>query len=342
MNRVVVLALLLAAAGYPTYPIRAPAFSTLFRLQLTYDDNPFRYSGDDREAFRNSQYPERFPFRSLDDLELGISASLRYRYRLQSSSGFIRLRAKTHQYVSNPDKSYGLAELEFGQELWQDSRLEVSSFYMPNFLIRYYRNPEDEGSEYVGCRFSEHLLGLGLVQRIGRLSIGPVYRYEGDDYSRPFDFYDTKAHRFGGAFSLALAKGFEVGAEYERKLARAIGPVPDISYGQHGFELWASSRPARLRRLSFDAKYGMRHRNYTTENPAEVDPSHLDRTDDLAELGFELGYRLGAAKVMARYELEWREVTAPHRERIEDIKEYRRSLFTVGLVLSSTLWEVEE
>jgi len=297
---------------------------------LVYADNLFQYSTSDLEAFRHRSEPARFPIRTTDDLAAALEFSLGRRFRVLGRGTLVSLRTRLHGYFSNPAKSYGALTVYASQGLTPTSRTSLSYLYMPNYLIRSFPDPTRAG-EYTACTFSEHLVTVRLRQRLGTITLEPRYRFEVDVYARPFQHYDTRAHRPGAELGWELLRGLNVTVDYEYKLASAKGPVPDISYRQHCGELRVLTRPRRLSRVSFEAGLSLAQRTFTTANSGAVDPGHAGRVDWLEGISTELRYQLAGAAVVVGYELEWRDVTSPWSERIEDIKEYRAGRLSIGV-----------
>ncbi|UCG41955.1 MAG: hypothetical protein JSU73_08685 [candidate division WOR-3 bacterium] len=315
----------------------APRLSSYYKLVLTYDTNVFRYSDSDLDSFRISINPDRFPVRSADDLDAALSAGLKYRFKQGRRFGHLGARFKSHLYVSNQDKSYGLGAVEASVPAWSGARCRAEFIWMPGYLIRYYRPAGQD--DYRACRFTEFLVRAEATQELWRLSLTPYYAFEVDDYLSLFDYYDTRAHRPGVRVGFEVVRGLDLAAEYGLKLASARGPVPDISYLQYGFRVWVSSRPKNLDRLSFGASYGHEMRTFTTENSGELDPSHAGREDLIEDVELEVGYRLGNVKLVLAYQLAWREAFSPYSERIEDIKQYGQNRVSLGAVVTPGLGE---
>jgi hypothetical protein len=324
---------LLVALGVAQPVVRPLARTDWYaRVEAGYDDNLFRYSDSDLELFRNGAEPQRFPFRSADDLGLSVAGGMKYRYARGRDWGHLWLRTRLQGYTSNWQKAFGWASLELVQRVWPGGRLEAGVLWMPGFLVRHYR-ARGAGSEYRECRFAEYLGTVGLRQRIGRVTVNPEYGYELDDYLPLFDYYDTRAHRGRLDVGYEVLRGLDVEAGYRLKLARARGPVPDVSYDEHGLRVSVRTRPGRWPRLELTARYGFDRRSYTTADP-ENDPAHAGRVDLVSEAGVEVGWRLDGVRLVLGYALDWREAASPWLETIDDIKQYRRGVLTLGAVFS--------
>jgi hypothetical protein len=311
---------------------RASDLTARYQFGVVYDDNPYEYSRSDLELFRQRVNPARFAIRTSDDLHLDMGGQLAWRYRAFGHHGSVTVRTRMHGFLSNWEKSYGSVGGELGQTVCDGGRLTASYTNLPNYLIRYYRNPATaDTSDYAACRFAEHLAGARFRQQFGALTLEPRYAYEMDDYVAPFDHYDTKAHRVGGQVGFDLAANFEVRGDYEWKHATAKGPTPDASYDQHRGDVTIVTRPRSLRQFSVEAGYSLARRRYTTRNPGSVDPSHAGRSDNIEGAHVSLGYDLSQFTLRAGYDFEWRTVSSDYISQIEDIKDYRAGRLTLGV-----------
>jgi hypothetical protein len=306
------------------------------KLDLAYDDNIFEYSPSDIDGFRLRTAPNRYPFRSVDDLGATAGFNLTWRFRSLRRPAVLELRARLRQQFSNWERSWGTLALDATQGLWPDARLTAGYLYLPEYLIRYYRDPAlGASADYVACSFAEHLAGIRLRQRFGNFALTPGFRYEIDDYRPTFGYYDTRAIRPGIGLDWQVGRGSTVGLDYELKLASARGPVPDISYRQHAAGIRLRTSPTRHDRLRFDAAYRFAHRRFTTTNSPGLDPAHAGRTDITESVDLELRYRLGSPVLVCGYGFEWRETDAPASDRIDDVKDYRANRVRLGIELDS-------
>ncbi len=304
-------------------------WSSSFNINVEYDNNIFYLSPADLQKFRLSEIPARFPYYSADDIDWKITAGLRGSY---SANTIFGLRFRLHQYIINQEKSYGLVNARIQQQAGNIVKFVISYTWLPNYLIRYYPDPEIKGS-YFPCRFGEHLFGIDLQRRFGTFRITPGYRFEIEDYLKKFDYYDTKAHRFSTEFQWRPVKNMNLHFDYQFKIARAKGMVPDISYDQHQFEITLGTRPRAFSRFGIEVGYQFCHREYTTDNPITIDLYHYGRIDETQTITANSDYQLKFCTLILKYQLEWREVTSPYNEEIDEIKDYRVNRISFGINL---------
>lgn len=318
----VMLFLFLAAAGQG-----ADLWYIVWETDVKYNNNIFLFSPSDIDAFRQRQNPARFPYSSLDDVDVGLSGVLRW----AGAGNFTpQLGLKLHQFLMNPEKSYGLVTCRIKQDLGRVGVAKLSLVWVPNYLIRYYRDRTVKTAErYAACRFSEYLFGFGFERQFGPFNLQPEYSFEIDDYIVPFEYYDTRAHRTGISIDWRPWSNFTLSGEYKFKWARAKGPAPDISYDEQRLGFQVITKPRRFNRFGINAGYNWAYRRYT----ATEDEMHAGRVDETQEITVGAEYRLKPVTLSFTYQLEWREVSSPYQNEIDEIKNYRVSTFSLGMRL---------
>uniref|UniRef100_A0A7V3PT99 DUF3570 domain-containing protein n=1 Tax=candidate division WOR-3 bacterium TaxID=2052148 RepID=A0A7V3PT99_UNCW3 len=299
-----------------------------FTSDLTYDQNIFYLSPSDLEKYRQRTEPLKFPYHSADDLTLMLDVELTARF---SKLTILKTSFRIHNYASNQEKSYGLFRLRMEQQVGERSRIAGYYSWLPNYLIRYYRAGNSQ--QYSPCRFGEQIAGVNYRLQLGTFAIGPGYQIEFYNYIAPFEYYDTRAHRFNGNLNWQPKNNLKLQAEYYFKIAQAKGPLPDISYSEHNISLELATRPRRFTRFGINTGYQYSYRYYTTPNSPSADPYHASRVDQIQNISITADYLFNSFTVYFQYEFEWREVDSPYREQIEEIKNYRTNRVGAGVKL---------
>ncbi len=252
-------------------------YSISANLNICYDDNIFEYSKKYLDEFMQATNPERFPFETYDDLYTN------YRFDLLIRNKFISQHTTTfnfnftgYNYFVNKHKDYLIVSTRIRQSFGKFA-IRFGYVMMPGYLIRYYRDPL--GTNYIGCEFTEHLFTIKTNLKLKPLDFGAIIGYEFDDYIENFDVYDSKAIRIGPFFDFSLFRVFDLKSNYEFKSSGAKGPVPDISYIQHRFNLNPVLKMHFPKFSKISIEYQCRYRIFTTEVSPILDSPHSGRID---------------------------------------------------------------
>lgn len=300
------------------------------QINTIYDNNIYLYSPDYIADFKEQIHPYRFPINTYDDFITNINLSLRIPYAKSSN---IYLYYKQYLYTMNAEKSYQIVSMTISQNISNNLKSKVSCLFLPQYLIRYYRDPLGPVTRYIGCTFTEYLFTFALEYNLSNIKLNPFIRYEIDNYKKNFNFYDGEAFRFGLTLTMPI-KFINITVQAERKLNDAMGPVPDISYNQNSYQLSLTS-PLFQEKLSLNISGGYQTRVYTTGNPFVMDPFHKDRNDKILSAGIGLNYRLSKKiQLSLEYEKEKRSVKTPYNINIEDIKDYQAERISLGIRLN--------
>jgi len=300
-----------------------PRFSSSLECSCTYDNNIFYLSPGDLTEYRQGLAPARFPFPSADDIDITVISRVAAKF---ANFFVLKLALTGHQFLVNQEKSYGVIRCQLEQKAGVRGKFLFFFVWLPNYLIRYYR--EFNRGNYYPCRLGERVIGFDFDYDWPRVNSRLGYALEADNYSKPFAYYNTLAHRIDVRLNWHLSNNFNVTTGYNFKLAQAKGPIPDISYLEHSIKINVSSSPLVFNRLRVDAGYEFTPRRYTTTLLA--DRYHYQRTDQVQLISVQGNYRFPDFVLFLRFELEWREVASPYQQEIEEVKDYRAHRLTLG------------
>ncbi len=315
-------------------------YSYRFTTDFIYDNNVFSYSDQYIDDFVNSVRPYRFPFETYDDLIVGSNLQLYLRNKFfdQKTTTF-DIKVAPKYYVSNNQKNY--LSLSFGlRQSFGKSALKLSFQTIPNYLIRYYKDPQVQNTEYIGCEVSYHSLA-------GKLSVKPKpsirlelrYKRGWDDYISVFDLYDASYHSINLGSQIGINERLALWIGYGYKslkndsasIATGLEPTPDGSYNQHilSSEIKLEVNTLVPTRIKLDYTYGFK--NFVTEFTA--DSIHFGRQDHTHKLstGADLKMFIG---MYLRLSLlwQWRNATSGISPvDIDRIKDYTKYKIGAGL-----------
>lgn len=301
------------------------------KIKFAYDDNIFKYSKKYLNEFISNIHPERFPFDTYDDFYTN------YEFKLLMRNKFVGKYTTTfnfifngYNYLINRQKDYFFVITGIRQSLGRWA-IKIEYLYLPSYLIRYYQIPN--GTQYIGCEFSEKLLFVKTAFRIKPdKELGISLGYEIDDYIENFNSYDAKAIRSNLYMDFVISRMVGSKIAYEFKSSQAKGPIPDISYDQHLINLKNTFNIGfpRLSELIF--AYQMKYRIYTTEVSPIIDTPHSGRNDITQRFSLEIKFPvLPSLYVNWEYCYEFRRAHSNLYPEIGDYKDYNKWVAKGGL-----------
>ncbi len=305
------------------------------RLGFNYDSNLYKYSYDEMNEYKSGLIPQKYPIKSADDLEMRFSmtGSLKRSFSKYLNGDF-SFSVSSVSYQNNKFKSYWSFR---GNFLFRISEWKTITRFelLPNYTIRYYRPLGS--SNYVPCEFSRQRVEFLMGREVGKggeiaTSIGYFY----DNYIAEFDYYDSHNFTVSLNTSFSLAKYFKPPFAYRYTNSMANGPIPDISYYQHEFDLGVSLIPKIKRVRSLLVEFGYSNRRYKTENSPLIDPFHSGRVDNTYQLAVGSEVRLGLGSyALIKLSREWRNSRSENFGDIQEYKNYEKWRF--GLTISQKL-----
>lgn len=303
-------------------------------LSFEYDDNIFLYSQSYLNDFMNQNRAYRFPFRTYDDLITRLNLNLQFPYQINKKLNNLSINYRQYLYLMNTQKSYQLISLNNSYQISKPVSFQIGYLFLPNYLIRYYRNPLGTSTDYIGCIFTEHLISFNLRYRLPKITLSPFFQYEIDDYIKNFNYYDGSALRYGVNTTLRYFNLVDISLKLMRKQLSAQGPIPDISYNENKYSInLIPNFSTSLFNIDIGFEYSQRY--FTTENSFAIDPFHAGRSDHKYNLNFRFTYNLSKNfQLFIGYENEQRKVNTPYQVDIEEIKDYNNNKYILGITFN--------
>ncbi|MCK4595252.1 hypothetical protein KAT73_00595 [candidate division WOR-3 bacterium] len=287
--------------------------------QISYEDNIFHYSDEHINDYKQGVNLYRYPFYSIDDAISTTKVSLKNRFKGTT----LNLHLTNHHFFMNKEKSYILFNINLWRRLFNNAFVQVGLKYIPSYLIRYMYG--DNSQNYVPCEYKQSIVQIRTGYNIDLFSLSGYIERQLDDYYEHFDYYDTKAWRFGLKLHLKSIYDFSPSFSYRFKSAVAKEEDPDISYREHRFRIKLSKK---IIRTNFDVSYDFSRRGYTTE----IDLYHKERVDTGHSLSF--GFKRPVTNriyITASYLVRMRCVSSPYVLNIDEEKDFNLNSFDLGL-----------
>ena len=317
-------------------------YSYDFGVTANYDNNIYAYSDEYIDDFLNAVNAYRFPFETHDDLITSADLVLRFRNKLfgRRTTTF-SLNMGANHYLINTEKDFTRWKFGIRQSLG-DIALKVAYRVIPRYLIRYYQNPQNTSTEYIGCEATYHTLSAKLsLLTIEKIQLHLTYGRRWDDYIEEFNRYDADGHIAAFGFEKRLSKYFDIRFGYNYRLSNADSAdvivsgtelTPDGSYYQHSLNTDIVFQTVFILPTLLEGSYGYSYRSYTTSSDA--DALHFGRQDHRHKASLTTHTRLTAGlhlKLLFSY--QWRNATSEIYPNIDRIKDYDKYMVGAGLEL---------
>ena len=309
-------------------------------VDFNYDYNVYAYSQQYIDDFLNQVRPYRFPFETYDDLVSTIDFHLLVRNRFfgQRTTTF-SLDLNTDNYVVNNQKNY--QKYTFGlRQSFGKYAAKISYQVIPNYLIRYYRNPQGTSIDYLGCDVAYHTIyGKISFATIEGITLSAGYGHRWDDYIEEFNRYDAEGNLLSFGIEKELRKylNFEFGYVYRSSendsadaTTSATELTPDGSFYQHALSGDLSLQTLIIVPTTLQLSYTYVFRNYTAVYPE--DSLHFGRQDHRHSITFNSYSRiLTGVRIKLSAARQWRNATSEILSEINEIKDYNKYKIGGGL-----------
>lgn len=317
-------------------------YSYDFGVAAAYDNNVYAYSDEYIDDFLNGVNAYRFPFETYDDLVTTADLDFLLRNKLfgTRTTTFSFGMAARH-YLINRGKDF--TRFNFGlRQSFGRYAIKLNYRVIPRFLIRYYQNPQNTSTNYIGCKATYHTLSGKLsVLTIKNIRIHLTYSHRWDDYIEEFNRYDADGHIMSFQLEKKLSRYFDFRFGYNYRISNADSAdvissgaelTPDGSYYQHSLYADLIFQTVVILPTLFEGSYGYDYRSYTTSSNA--DSLHFGRQDHRHKFTFTTHSRiLTGLQLKLLFTWQWRDAMSEIYPGIDRIKDYEKYSVGGGLEL---------
>ncbi|MGB7054165.1 MAG: hypothetical protein WBE28_02450 [bacterium] len=305
-----------------------------------YDDNVYAYSQPHIDDFLNGVRPYRFPFEAYDDLVTGVDFNLLVRNKFFGKrTTTFSFSLNTDNFLINNQKNY--QKYTFGlRQSFSKFAVKLSYGIIPNYLIRYYRNPQGTSTDYMGCEAAYHTIsGKISFTTIQDITLSAGYSHKWDNYIEEFNRYDASGHivSFGLEKKIRKYLDFDFGYTYRTSendsadvITSSTELTPDGSFYQHFLSGNIKLQSVVLVPTVLKLSYNYAYRNYTASSPE--DSLHFGRQENRHRAMISIHSRVLTGAWLKLYGLrQWRSTSSEVLQGIGDIKDYVKYKAGAGL-----------
>lgn len=310
-------------------------YSYNFDVDATYDNNIYAYSQEYIDEFLNGVRSYRFPFETYDDMITSFDLALLLRNKFFGSrTTTFSANLSADNYLLNRQKNSQRYIFGIRQSLGTYA-VKLSYQIIPGYLIRYYRNPAGESTDYIGCEATYHSAGGKISFTTAKnITLTAEYKHRWDDYIEEFNRYDAEGHVLTFGIDKKLHKRIDFAFAYEFRNSQSDSTeiptslaelTPDGSFYQHSLSGAFSIQMVSILPTEMKLSYGYDFRSYTAST--NEDSLHFGRRDHQHRATLITRSRLMTGfNVKLLLMRQWRYATSdvfPDIDRIKDYTKYK-------------------
>jgi len=309
-------------------------------IGFSYDDNVYNYSQPYIDDFLNGVRAYRFPFETHDDLVTAMDFRLLVRNKFFGGrTTTFSLDLNTDNYLVNNQKNFQKYTFGLRQSLGKYA-VKLSYGLIPNYLIRYYRNPQGTSTEYIGCEAAYHTVsGKVSFATLEDITLSVTYAYRWDDYIAEFNRYDARGHNISFGLEKRLREYLDFEFDYSYRTSKndsadvvtsVTDLTPDGSFYQHSLSGNLDLQTLIFVPTVFKLWYSYAYRNYTAS--FAEDSLHFGRQDNRHRAMISIHSRILTGAWLKIYGMrQWRTVTSEALPDIAEIKDFTKYKAGAGL-----------
>lgn len=317
-------------------------YSYNFDVDVTYDNNVYAYSQEYIDEFLDGIRAYRFPFETYDDMitSFDLALLLRNKFFGKRTTTF-SANLNADNYLLNRRKTFQRYTFGIRQSLGRYA-VKLSYQVVPGYLIRYYRNPAGESTDYIGCEATYHSAGGKIsFTTANNTTLTAEYRHRWDDYIEEFNRYDANGHVLSFGIDKRLHKRIDFAFAYEFRDSKSDSAdiptsltelTPDGSFYQHSLSGNFSIQMIMVMPTDMRFSYDYEYRSYTASTIE--DSLHFGRRDHRHRATL-----ITRSRLMTGFNLkitlmrQWRNATSDVFSDIDRIKDYAKYKAGAGFEL---------
>ncbi len=256
-------------------------------LGFAYDSNINLLSDSDRDEFLDNILPEKYLIKSIDDLIMDMSYTLKCKnYWLGGHTQIEEFKLYFNKYQENSVKDYGYMSFAIRQYFSRNLDFSLKYYYYPQIYLRQYESVIDHN--YHKFEYSKNYYSANLNWDIAR-SWFARYNLEYSQlfYNKWFTEYDADIFTSNifltwqpsGKAQIELRYGYRLSnADAEDAFADpdAVDVIKDASYEANIYSCQFKIKKL-LKNTTFNIGYKLETRYFNSDN--DLDTYHLDRND---------------------------------------------------------------
>ncbi len=318
------------------------SFSSRISAENFYNSNILKLSESDIYAFKNSENPDKFEIKSIDDFITSVKWYFNLKSRFFKHTQIFKFLLSQNRYWNNSIKNSGYIKLGFKQYFSRRINLSLNYFYHPGIYVNQYRSLLEDENIYRKYSYEKNVYETIFDWEIHpKIIINYRFVYSQLFYNKYFVYNDSDNFESIFRTSFFPLENLKLSLQYSYKTSDVeaeevfeecgINDASDASYESNKY-FFSFSFPVEIFSESLDFYAGFKFEEKFYQAREIEDSYHVNRNEDIFTIKFSLKLPLSESiDFKTFYSFENRNTSSPYSF-IEKEKGY--SFYETGISLN--------
>lgn len=307
-----------------------------------YNSNILKLSESDISAFKNSENPDKFEIKSIDDFITSVKWYFNLKSRFFKHTQIFKFLLSQNRYWNNSIKNSGYIKLGFKQYFSRKINLSLNYYYHPGIYVNQYKSLLEDEDIYRKYSYEKNVYETIFDWEIHpQIKVNYRFAYSQLFYNKYFVYNDSDNFESIFRTSVFPLENLKLSLQYSYKISDVeaeevfeecgIDETSDASYESNKY-YFSFSFPVEISSESLDFYAGFRFEEKFYQSLQIEDSYHVNRNEDIFTIKFSLKYPVSKSiDFKTFYNFENRNTSSPYSF-LEKEKEY--SFYETGVSLN--------
>ena len=317
-------------------------FNSRISAENFYNSNILKLSESDISAFKNSENPDKFEIKSIDDFITSVKWYFNLKSRFFKHTQIFKFLLSQNRYWNNSIKNSGYIKLGFKQYFSKRINLSLNYFYHPGIYVNQYKSLLEDEDIYRKYSYKKNVYETIFDWEIHpKIKVNYRFVYSQLFYNKYFVYNDSDNFESIFRASFFPLEDLKLSLQYSYKTSEAkpeevfeeygINETSDASYESNKY-FFSLSFPVEIFTQSTDFYTGFKYEEKFYQSLQIEDSYHVNRNEDIFTINFSLKLAVSESiDFKTFYDFENRNTSSPFSF-VEKEKGY--SFYEAGISLN--------
>lgn len=318
------------------------SFSSRITAENFYNSNIIKLSESDIYTFKNSENPDKFEIKSIDDFITSVKWYFNLKSMFFKHTQIFKFLLSQNRYWNNSIKNSGYIKLGFKQYFSRKINLSLNYYYHPGIYVNQFKSLIEDEDIYRKYSYEKNVFETIFDWEIHpKIKVNYRFAFSQLFYNKYFVYNDSDNFESIFRASFFPLEDLKLSLQYSYKTSEAkpeevfaecgINETSDASYESNKY-FFSFSFPVKISSESLDFYTGFRFEEKFYQAREIEDSYHVNRNEDIFTINFSLKLPISESIYFKTfYNFENRNTSSPFSF-VEKEKEY--SFYEAGISLN--------